>query len=401
MAELAAIESQIESVKREKEGMSAADRDFPNWAQKVYNPTIKNLISALKIEDDAILAIYDRLMPEIKAVQDTAISINKKIILGNTTVSEAQENAKRLEAVRHQACFTYNFQPHYTKGIQILAQIKTKNDELMDWANRLGNIHFIKHTAEQRIVFDEKVRLTKVTPDLLDESLPRKVCAHYRKMIALNAFVLSLAENSALRSDIKQLIAQIDAALLQFDPYDKGTKFQADIRNSAANFSTALLNARSNSQWNKGTRLALDAAKILYLVMIPSIEISQNILPEFKPILIEEITKTMKIGIKGWNAYANLNGSRNIINFRRVRINKISADIAAHIAATNDAGAVSALQTEFAKQLKIAPVQLEGVTFRINSLPTADENLADFDDKLSAVENLLNQFLQEKFGVKK
>jgi hypothetical protein len=389
-----------EQLRREMAEMQTATAEFPTWADKVYSPSVKTLIAELTKHDDQILLTFAKMIPEINAVQTAAMKVQNTYKNGLATLAEATAFTTELDSVRPMACKSYSVQGQVDAGRIVEKKIEDLNAQLIERVKKTKNLPLFEKVSADLIEFKKKVKLTDVSDDIYNGSLAKSVCNHYRKMIYLNSLGMSLIETSSLRKDIQALILSVDSVIAKYDAYATGDIFVAELREKISKIATDLRQQSATNRWNKGNRLAIEAVKLLHMVIIPAIRLNQNILESFKPLLIEEVTKTLEPSIAFWNNYAQKMGIGSVVLLRRADVQTHLQKLKTHYE-SQSAESKSQLLNEWKQKSARRQIAIDWTIFQLPAPPAGQENLVQYDDGLSEIETVLTLLAAQAAGVAK
>ena len=140
-------------------------------------------------------------------------------------------------------------------------------------------------------------RQTKCECTVRNGSFPREVCEHFRQMMLANSLALTLKDVGDTRAKIGELLARVNAELARIDAVNDAKSFREAISAQARFLTNSLIEASTKTRWNQGNRLAVESYKVLHLMFIPAIEMSEGMSEGTKKLFIEEISKAMNVAI--------------------------------------------------------------------------------------------------------
>lgn len=395
---LAEIRAEREETKRLKEERENAEKDLKNWIPSVYNPAVKAHIDEFKAVDDKLLLLLEKLRSQVGPVQDAALEVHKTFKDSIPSKEILASNDEKLVKVRTLACKDYDIRPLIEKEQANFNKLKLMTDSLLERVSAVGN----------KPLFDETKKgvdglLKSVSPRVLDEnvldgSLFKSICEHYRKMLVLNSLATGLQEVGSIRAQIPELIKNLNALIDSIDTFNDGQTFKDSIRQQALMVGNALNKATVESQWNRGTRLSIEAAKALYLVMIPAIDLNKSILPETKEAFKAEIKSLIERPIALWNDQSKKLGAETIILSRQMKMYRRLGSVFSKVDAIADPARKQAVLSELENDLTKSMLPVNVKTRMIVRTSKEMVDLVKFDDDLSALDNLLTEFEKIKLG---
>ena len=398
LAQLSAIKAEREAIDKNIEKMKKAEDELPAWLTTVYNPTIKSLVEDMKKADDRILQLYTRVRLEIGPVQKAAVDVQTQFVSGLPKIEQLEENRKSLESVRPKACLAYDFSSAVGEAKVVEDKLKLISDELLARLVQVGNAPLYETGKSGVANLLSKVKSTPVDEDVLNGSFFREVCEHYRKMIVLNSLGFGLSNITDLRSGIADLMTNLNTMINRIDTFNDGLEFKSSVRSQALTLVNALQIAKAHSQWNRGNRLAMEAMKALHLVIIPSIELNQTILPETKEAFISEVKTTLETAMRDWNRISKEIGMEGMVTSRRVKMGRKLNLIRHTINARTEESSKLALLDQFHTALGKASLEVNKTDLQIKRPEKTPEALIAHDDELSELENIVSSFEKTLMG---
>lgn len=397
-AHLAAIISEREEIERRIEQMKKAEADLPGWITSVYTPGVATLTNEMKKADDKILSLYVRVKEEVEPVQDVATEIQKQFSEKIPELNQLEKNQQNIERVRPKACLAYDFRTAVDEGKAVQEKLKSLTDDLLTKLTEVGNIPLYEEGRAGVENLLNKVNPTPVDENLLDGSLFRDICNHYRKMIMVNSLLISKAKVDNLQNGIGELIDTLNSLILGIDTFNNGLKFKESILNQSEKITSALTQARLRSQWNTGNRIAFDGMKALHLVFIPSIELNNDLTEEEKNKLIDQIRTNIEKTIRDWNKKANDLGLQGMVESRQFKINNLIFTTTSKINDRSNYSEKRALLSEFHRTIEKATLRVDLKNSQVQKSGNTAADLVEYDDQLSELENLVREFNKINFG---
>jgi hypothetical protein len=396
---LSEIRAEREKVRNLKAERDKAEKELKDWIPAVYNPAVKHHIEEFKSIDDKLLLLLEKLRLEVGPVQDTSLEVHRTFSESVPSKEILSSNDTKLSSVRSIACKDYDIRPLIQKEEQNFNKLKELTNSLLERVSAVGNKPLFDETKKGVDGLLNSVKPRVLDENILDGSLFRNICEHYRKMLVLNSLATGLQEVDSTRAQIAELIKRLDTLIASVDTFAEGQTFKDSIRSQALAIGNALNKAAAESQWNRGTRLSIEAAKALYLVFIPAIELNRSILPETKEAFKAEIKSLIESPITLWNNYVKKLGPETIILSRQMKMYRRLGSVLSRIESISDASMRQALQVELENQIAKSGLPVDLKTRMIVRTSKEIPHLVKFDDDLSSLDNILNEFEKSKQSI--
>lgn len=392
--QLSTVTAEREALEKKYARMKKAEAELPSWLKSVYNPSVKSLADDMRKADDKILRLFVRLKQEAEPVQAVATEINKQFSERIPDAAQLEKNRQNLEQVRPKACLVYDFRTAVDEAKVVQDKLKSLTDELLAKLTEVGNIPLYDEGKAGVENLLSKVKPSPVQDALLNGSLVRDICNHYRKMVMVNSLLISKSAADGMQSGLGDLIKSLNGMIAGVDTFSSGLKFRESIVEQSQKITSALIEARLRSQWNNGNRMAFDGFKALHLVLIPSIDLNNDLSDSEKAALTRQITQMIEPAVREWNRKANSLGIAGMVDSRHYKLNNLLSTIMSKIDERPDTAEQQSLKAELQRSIERASLRPDPATFEIRKSGQTVAELVRYDDQLSELEFVVREFIK-------